>query len=196
MKKILLLLIAVIIVFIIYIFNIDKKVYYVNIADSNTKYNMHVKNNLNKKNQLEKYINVVDKDYRITDLINDIEDNKMINKKQTIQNVLIKADILTIKLGSNELKYKEKTKDIQELYDYIDEMIIDFDKLFKLIRQYDKEKVYYISYFDNKNEYYSEIYRYLDLKTKDLCDNYNIVYIKGYKLKNNEIVNNILQLKK
>ena len=40
LKRIVIFLIIILLIFIIYILNIDKKVYYVNITDSNNKYNL------------------------------------------------------------------------------------------------------------------------------------------------------------
>ena len=196
-KKFLGLSIIILLIFIIYIFNIDKKVYYVNISDDKTIYNVYVKKELEKNSKLEKYVNIKDQDYRVTDLINDIDNNKVINNNdQTIQNVLIKADILTLKIGNNELDYKANTKDINELFEYSDDLLNDIEKLFKIIRLYDKEEIYFLSFHNDKNEYYNEIYSYLNLKIKDLCDEYDINLIDISDLKNEEIANNILQLKK
>ena len=195
-KTLLGLVIIVSIVFIIYILNIDKKVYYVNISDDNTTYNLYIKKELNDNSKLEKYINIKDKDYRVTDLINNINNNKVINNKdQTIQNALIKADILTLKIGNNELEYKSNSKDINELFEYSDGLLKDIENLFKIIRLYDKEKIYFMSFHNTKNEYYNEIYNYLNLKIKDLCDEYDIQLIDTNILKNEEIANKILQFK-
>ena len=170
-------MIIIITIFIIYIFNIDNKIYYINISDNNTNYNLQIKRKLEKIEKLEKYVNINNKDYRVTDLINIINNNENISDKQTIQNALIKADILTIQIGNNELEYKTDIKDTNELFEYSDELLNDLDKLFKLIRIYDKEKIYFFGYKNAKNEYFNEIYDYLNLKLKDLCDQYNIIFL-------------------
>ena len=173
--------------FFIYFFNQDKKIYYVDIKDSVPKkldYNNYIYNNLKKENKLEKYIsNFSNKDYRITDLIKDIEQNKMIDN-QTIQNALIKADIITLKIGSNELNYKINNDEINELFEYCDTLTIDLENLFKLVRKYSKEQIYFIGLYNNHSEFYNEIYDYLNLKIEDLCNEYDIVYIKASNLDN------------
>ena len=78
LKGLLILLLISFIIFIIYRFNIDNKIYYINITDSDITYNKEIKNYLNKNKKLEKYINYKDLNYRITDLINEINDNKEI----------------------------------------------------------------------------------------------------------------------
>lgn len=173
--------------FLIYFFNQDKKIYYVDIKDSAPKkldYNNYIYSNLKQENKLEKYISKFsNKDYRITDLIKDIEQNKMIDN-QTIQNALIKADIITLKIGSNELNYKINNDEINELFEYCDTLTIDLENLFKLVRKYSKEQIYFIGLYNNHSEFYNEIYDYLNLKIEDLCNEYDIVYIKASNLDN------------
>ena len=191
------LIIIALIVFIIYILNVDKDIYYVNISDSNRKYNSYIKKELKTKSKLEKYVNYVDEDYRITDLINDINTNKNINDNQTIQNALIKADILTIKIGSNELEYKANNRNINKLFDYSDEMIKDLEELFKLLKIYDKEKIYFIGFYNKKSPYYDEIYNYLNLKIQDMCNDYDIDFINigdlDKKLENIKVKSSVLK---
>ncbi|MBD9085708.1 hypothetical protein EGP64_03460, partial [bacterium] len=141
LKTIITLIIIIFLVFIIYCFNLDKKIYYVNISDLEfkkvTSYNELLSQRLEKDNRLEKYINnFTDKDYRVTDLIRDIETNKTIKikeKEQTIQNALIKSDILTIKMGDNELNYKIDNSEINELFEYSDTLLSDLQQLFELL---------------------------------------------------------------
>lgn len=164
-------------IFIIYLFNKDDKIYYFNVSDNNYEFKTYNTLLMNNIKDLEKYVNYAPgNDYRITDLLRDIEDNKKIEDK-TIQNILIKADITTIKFGENELKYKISSSNMNDLFDYVDELIIDIDRLLSIVRKYSKEKIYFIGFY-NQNEFYSELYRYLNIKVKDLCDNYNIFYIE------------------
>ena len=158
LKRIVIFLIIILLIFIIYILNIDKKVYYVNITDSNNKYNLAIKNNLKKINKLEMYIDYVDLDYRITDLVNDINN-----------------------------------KDIEGLYNYMDEYLNDLEKLFKLIRKYDKEKIVYINSVDYNSSYISEVIKYLNLKIKDLCSDYDIKYIEINNKNNINIKEKVLK---
>ena len=143
----------------------DKKYYY------NT-YNVLLNDNLN---NVQKYISYEQDDYRVTDLIRDINDNIIVNNRK-IQNILIKADIITLMVGNNELNYKIKNIDMMELFEYSNSLFDDLDDLFKLIRKYSKEKIFFIGFY-NSDEYYEELYRYLNLRIKDMCSNYNIVYI-------------------
>ena len=176
MKKIILVLtIICLITIFIYKKNIDNKIYYFNIMDN--KYNFKTYNNLLKKDikKIEKYVNYINYDYRVTDLIKDIEDNIYI-KNKTIQNILIKADIITLSIGNNELNYKIKTNNIINFYDYIDDLVNDIEKLFKLIRIYSKEKIFLLGFYDEL-EIYQEQIDYLNIKLEDLCNRYGINFI-------------------
>lgn len=184
-KTIVFLFIVIATIFMIYMLNIDSKTYYVDISDrvDETKtYSDYINEYLINTKKLEKFINQFsNKDYRITDLIRDIEDNKVIKingKEQTLQNALIKADILTIRMGDNELNYKIDTTEINELFDYCDTLIEDIEKLFELLKKYCKEDIYFLGLYNNHSDYYDEIYNYLNLKIADLCDDYDIHFIK------------------
>lgn len=178
-KPIIILFVIFIVVFLIYKINKDEMVYYVNISDNKEEsYSDNIENYLSSIKKLEKYINdFSNDDYRVTDLIRDINDNKVISNNQTIQNALIKADVLTLQMGNNELNYKASTQDISELFDYCDTLINDIDKLFALIRKYCKEDIYFLGFYNNNSDYYDEIYNYLNLKIADLSSNYDIKFI-------------------
>ncbi len=175
------------IVFLIYLGTIDKKIYYLSL-DSTDGYNNLIANKLQKNNILESYINeYVDNSYRITDLIKDIEDNKKITingKTKTLKNALVKADIITISIGStdlfNQINY---TDDYDEIYDYIDEMLSDLEKMIKLVKQYCKEDIFLIGYYNpyevNKID---ELFNYLNKKIIDLCKENKINYIDISKI--------------
>lgn len=162
-------------IFIIYKLNIDNKIYYFNIIDKKYNYktyNILLKDNIN---NIEKYVNYEQVDYRVTDLIRDIKDNNNVNNKK-IQNILIKADVITLMIGNNELEYKINNIDMTELFEYSNSLLDDIDELFKLIRKYSKERIYFIGFYNN-NEYYTELYTFINLRIKDMCDIYNIKYI-------------------
>lgn len=174
-KVVFALFLIVVLIFLIYTFNIKNDIFYFNIMDKKYYYNTYnvlLNDNLN---NVQKYISYEQDDYRVTDLIRDINDNIIVNNRK-IQNILIKADIITLMVGNNELNYKIKNIDMMELFEYSNSLFDDLDDLFKLIRKYSKEKIFFIGFY-NSDEYYEELYRYLNLRIKDMCSNYNIVYI-------------------
>lgn len=192
--------------FLIYLTTLDKLVYFVALGDSLAKgttpyggndysYNDYLRNYIANKNILEKYIDdFIEEDYRTTDLIRDIEDNRQIiinDKKQTIKNALIKADLVTLSIGMNDLYYKINTTNLEteDIYNHIDEMMEDIDKLFKLLRKYCKEDIIILNYFrqssllenDNITEFFNYANNKLQLKSKE----FNIHYLEINKILEN-----------
>lgn len=191
-KKIFIIVVILLSVFLIYLTTMDKKVYYLALGDSialgdgKNNYSRFVVEFLNEKNLLEEYQpGFMKDDLRITDLIQNIENNQKVimdQKEKTIKNALIKADLVTISIGNEELFYKMKTEKPNILYDYIDEMMKDMEKLLKLIREYCKEDILisgYISLTDEMNKYIE----YANQKLQDLSKKYEIVYVGLDQLK-------------
>lgn len=189
-KTILFLIIVSLLIFLIYLTNKDQEIYYVNIdATNGNKYNEIIKKHYLEKKKLEQYVNEFSKkDYRTTDLIRDIKDNKKINEK-TIQNVLIKSDILVLNIGINDINYKIGNTNKEELYNYTDQVLLDIEELLKLVRTYSKEKIYFIGFKNNKGLSYNEYFSYTNKRLKSICAEYNIYFIDIDKEEN--IDNNV-----
>lgn len=209
LKTILIGSIIILTVFLIYLTTLDKLVYFLALGDSlaggktpyglsDSSYNDYLKIYLEEKELLEKYIDgfIVD-DYRTTDLIRDIEDNKKImigDKQQSIKNALIKADLVTLSIGMNDLYYKLNTENLEngELYDHIDEIINDIEKLFELLRKYCKEDIIVTNFYRStillENEKMAEYFNYANEKLKNISQKYKIHYIEINKiLENNSL---------
>jgi len=172
-KLVLVFIIICILVFYIYVSFKDSSVYYLSINDyDNSIYDKNISNKLNKK---EMFINEFSSDtLRITDVINSINDNNEIiknNKKISIQHALIKADLLTLMLGNNELKYIMDKEDINK-YDYVNNVINDYDTLIGIIKKYCKEDIFIIGHLGSDN-----ISKYYNKKLKDLSKKYDIKYV-------------------
>ena len=195
MKKILLILIVFVAVFLIYLFNIDNKVYYLSLesynefSDENGDYNESVINYLSLNNKLERaVVEFSKKNYLINDLVNDIKENKKItfnNKNLTLKNALIKADLVTMFIGMNEINNKllsPKTNNLNQ-YNYIDNLLIDLDKLFSLTREYCKEDIFIVGVYYPYQDYQSglvDLFSYYNERYKDLANKYNMKYIDIY----------------
>lgn len=187
MKKIIFSIIIFVIVFLIYYFNINKKTYYVSLGD----FLSYGVNNLSKvensysdnikehyKKNLSNYVNYsLYDDYRVMDLINDINYNREItynNKQYTVQKLLIKANLMTISIGMNDLIYK-KQLDNDSIYDYSDNLLKDIEKLLILIRKYNKDKIYFLSFYniiDNE-----DLIEYCNKKIEKICIDNKISYV-------------------
>ena len=186
MKKISFAGITILLVFIIYLFNIDKKTYYLVLGEKD-KNTLFIKNYLKEKEVLEKYnTNYANSKDRITDIYNKIINNSK-SKQNTIKNSLIKADLLTLKINIDDIyeKINDSSVTKEEIYNYIDELTKDFEQLLKIIRNYCKENIFFIGFnIDNK-----QINNYLNKKFKEKCKNYDIIYLKN----NQQIKNTILK---
>lgn len=175
----------IIFVFLIYLSTIDTKVYYLNLSDSYSSEKPNYSNYFNEylmdNKKLEKYINEFNiDDYRITDLTRMIEDNKKIkigDSEQTIKNALIKADLLTLSIGMNDINYKIGNATINELYDYSDEILEDIEILFIILREYCKEDIIIFNYYNIFDKKYDEIFNYINDKLDEIASEYNIKII-------------------
>lgn len=209
MKKIFIIGIITLSIFIIYLTTIDKKIYYLILGDEislgltktgyyEKNYAEYIKEYLETKNKLEIYTNeYVAQGYRITDIINDINENKEKEySKKTIKNALIKADLLTISIGTNDIISKiqdinriDKT-DYNKLIKNIETITTDLEKLLKLVREYCKEDIILIGiYINTPNEKINEISKMANEQFKKISEKYNVEYINLYEiLSSNEYI--------
>lgn len=189
-KGLLCMSIIFIVVFIIYLTTIDRDVYYLNISiDKNEyTYDIHIKKYLESKEKLEKFINEFgSSNDRVTDIIDMIEENETItinSKKQTIKNALIKADLVTLFVGLNDINYKVGYSSINELYEYADSFLEDMDELLELVREYCKEDIVFIGYYNSYGSYYDEYFDYINREVELLTKEYNIEFISTENIYN------------
>ena len=169
MKKILTILIIILSVFLIYLGFKDKKVYYLSIGDylangineygiKGYSYSNYISDYLNENNLLEVFVSHTNNNMRVIDVMNDINNNSIItvnDKSKTFQNALIKADLITISLGMNDLFSNVSFNNdftLNNLYEKLDKMLLDYDNLFSLLRQYCKENIVFIGIYNPVNE--------------------------------------------
>lgn len=173
MKKVFICLLVVLTVFLIYLANMDRKVYYLALGNClDGSYSNDIVSYLNDKEVLEKYND--DFGYvnaRIPDIIDDINDN--LKKDVTIKNALIKADLVTLSINNDDV-YKRISDD--NVYDYIDDLALDLDGLFKLMRQYCKEDIVFINLINDDND----VITYFNDKFNKICLKYDVIYVDGY----------------
>jgi len=205
MKKILTIIIVALAVFLIYLGFKDEDIYYLSIGDylSNginpygTKdygYSDYVKDYLEENDKLEIYVNNSNNNKRTIDIIKDIEDNVKLDvngKKKTFQNALIKADLVTISIGMNDLiNNVEFNNDfgVNDLYNKLEQVAYDYEALFKLLRDYCKEEIILIGLYNTTgNNDLDEFFGYANKKISKLANSYGINYVNLYEdFKNNE----------
>ena len=196
---------AVLSLIILFIYSItkDKKIYYLSLGDSlayglnakgvsNGGYSKLLKNYLLDRGKLELFVgNYENKNYRSIDVLNDIKENKKVKvgkKKITIKNALVKADVITLSIGMNDLFYKLKLSNdiynIDELYKYVDDVFVDIEKLFLIIRKITKEDIYIIGFYnpfmsfsDSLSDNINPVIEYANSKLDILGSKYNISII-------------------
>ena len=192
MKKIIFTILVFFVIFLIYYFNINKNIYYVSIGDflsyGNNSYSDSINNHY--KNKIDKYINISTlDDYRVTNLINDINNNKEIiikKEKKNLQNILIKANYITLSIGMNDILNKNNIS-----YDYMDQLLNDIEILFILIRKYNKDRIDYLSFYNLINN--KKLIEYTNKRLEKLCKKNNINYIDISNLYNYIVDTNITE---
>lgn len=197
MKKILIIGLVLLVIFLIYLANMDKKVYYVALGDSLEKvyledsevygYSYYIKEYLNSQDLLERYSDDFAKvDTRISEIVNDIEENKKVTTAKgrfSMKNALIKADLVTLNISNQDIYDKLNNPNVifSEVYDYIDDYLFNLDNLFSLMREYCKEDIVFIGpynpFCESDNENILDILNYLNEQYKKLCEEYDIIYI-------------------
>ena len=189
MKKIFVFSLISILVFVIYLSFKDDELYFVELSDqltfSQNSYSFKIEKYLKDINKLQQHISFNEKNLRTTDLIQKIENNDFIikkNQKQTIKNALIKADLVIISVGSNDLfdhlLVEENRKDN---YEYIKEYLEDTQKLLEIVRSYCKENIFFLEIYNPQNKIKKEYIDYVNEQLKLLCKNENISFITYQK---------------
>ena len=150
-KTILALLTILLITFIIYIINIDRKIYILSLGNSNIyeipSYIDKLSSRLEEKNLLEENINVTS---NLNQIVENIKTNKK-NQGKNMKNHLIKADIIIVTVTSNK-------ENLNELID--------------IIKKYSKEKIVIIGQLTQDNIKISKKYE-IELISIDLKQNQN-----------------------
>ena len=183
MKKILFTFTIFLMIFLIYYFNINNNIQYLSMGDylsyginNNNIVDNNYSNNIKKqyKNKIDKYVNYSTiEDYRVMDLLNDINDNKIIKyngKEYTLQNLLIKANYITLSIGMNDLLNKKNIT-----YEYMDQLINDIEKLFILIRKYNKDRIDYLGFYNIINN--ETLIEYANTRLRLISNKNKINYI-------------------
>ena len=189
MKKIIFILILFLSCYFIYNLTIDSKINYLTIGDSLSSginiygikqygYSDYVKDYLKEKDKLKNYNDYfTNYDYRITDLLRMIEYNetKVVNGEEYSINQLIKkADIITLSVGMNELYYKLNVNN-ENIYNYINDLLEDMKKLLKHIDRFNHKKVFVLGYYNvNSNQ---EYINYINSKLKYIVESIGFEYV-------------------
>ena len=176
MKKLIIIFLIFFSIFYIYLLTCDEKIYYLSISNNynSNDFSNIIAKKLKRNNLLEIHVNEFsNNNNRITDYIDMIDDNKYIiknNKKIHFKNALIKADIITLSLGTIDFitNYGDSTEKVLTIRNNIETLI-------KKIREYSKEDIYFISIY---SEYVDS--KYIDKLNNDIksiCSDNKIKFI-------------------
>lgn len=189
MKKIIFILILFLSCYIIYNLTYEEKFNYLTIGDSLSKgvniynvrqygYSDYVKDYLESEDKLKSFNDTfTDSDYRITDLLRIIEYNEVKNvngSDVSINQLLKKADIITLSIGMNELYYKLRMND-NNVYNYMNELLKDMEELLEHINRFNHKKVFVLGYY-NVGASQEEV-NYINTKLKYLVNNEGFEYV-------------------
>ena len=183
----------------------DKKIYYLSLGDSlaagqtpnNTigkSYGDYIAEYFRDKEVLEFYTKDFSKSgYRSIDLLNDLKSNKEIKvdgKKVSIKNALIKADLVTVSIGANDLFYKLNIgtefdlNEFDDIYTYVDETIHDVDKLLYELRKSCKEQIMVFGFYNPFTNFSSSlanvvepVITYANAKIENIVRKYDMTYV-------------------
>ena len=212
LKKIIVLVLILILVFIIYILNIDKKIYYIALGDSlaagQNPYNQigygysdYVSNYLSENKLLQYYTKDYAKSgYRISDIENDIQENKKIiinGKEEGLKEILRKSELLTLSIGANDIFSKLgitnmrnlELNEIPNISTYINETLKDLDLLIEEIQKYFKKDMILVGYYNPlasiSSEYCRELeplFNQINGGMKKIAQKHNIYYVEMYEI--------------
>lgn len=184
MLKAILVLFVCLSCYFIYNFTQDDSLFYLNIGDGLAEdvtngYGFKVKNYLINKDKLEGYNDsFTNADYRITDVLRLIKYHEkiVINKDEiTINELMKKADIITLSVGMNEIYYKIMLNN-NNIYTYMDAMINDMNELLKEIDRYSHKKVIVLGLYSIDNEF-NDIFTYVNYGFEKVCTRHGFDFI-------------------
>jgi len=203
-KKLVVMILVVAFVFFIYFFLKDNKLNYVALGDSiacgitpygedGYSYTDYIKEYLESNEKLNSYVNYAVSGYKTDNIIDDISKNKEIDNSN-IRESLRESDLVTISIGANNLisKIDYRNLDLSNIDSYlktIDGVMVDIDNTLKEVRNYAKNDIIVIGYYNpfpmlyNTNkEQVDMVFNYLDKRYKDVCENQDIKYLSVYSL--------------
>ena len=160
-KIIIIILISIILTYFIYFFNFEHKINLVVIGDGiasgetpfnidGISYNDYLKDYLESNHLLKNYNDsYAKKNYKLKELVEDIEENKLNRKnKLFVQQILHKANLITINIGEEELVKLAMTKDLntETIKDFID----NYERLIYLLKDVSEARIVLISLYENR----------------------------------------------
>lgn len=198
-----------IILIIIFLITRDKKIYYlslgdglsvgINLDENSKSYGDYLSEYLKDKNIYQFYTNSFShQNYRSIDLLNDLKNNKIIKingKEISIKHALIKADIVTLSIGMNDIYYKlnianlYNLEDNEDLYKYIDDVIKDINILLYELKKSCKEQIIVLGFYNpfiNSNLMFSNMIEkvivYANNRLEQIVNKYDMTFLDTHDM--------------
>ena len=157
-------------------------------------YTDYIKDYLKKLEKLESYTNgFAEKNQTIEDLYEDITNNKTIVKngnRYNIKSSLRESDLVTISIGLTDFKqdftldsFIDKLNDKESIKKRIDDIMIEFDDLLKLVKKYAKKDIIVVGYYnlfpylDSYKKEINEFVEYSNKKYQQICGKNNAYFV-------------------
>ena len=188
MKKITILLITILGIYLIYIFFSNNKINYVSITDNIiNNYNYIIEDYLTNKDKLDNFNNYFNSS-TIKKTYQDIKNNRTIQVDKNyyyLKKILRESDVLVISVGMEEVVNYFNKYDMKNNYDCFDTMYFDIERLIKEIKKYAYGKIIFIGYYNPTNYYDANIDRFfydIDIRLNKLMMDNDIIYINLYEM--------------
>ena len=159
-KLIIIILVSTLLTYFIYFFNREEKINIVALGDAissgetsynidGISYNDYLKEYFENKRLLKSYdASFSYKNYKIDDLITDLKSNiTKDNAKLSMQQLIHKADIVTINIGEEELVKMAMTDDLTK--EYLDKFIKEYDDLLYMLRDITEGTIIIVGFYEN-----------------------------------------------
>lgn len=186
MKKIFFILVCILTIILVYFFKNDNQMFFFEISDINIS-RTKVINYLDSKHRLDEYVNYNNTDnYRLINLINDINSNNKIkhgNNEYSINNLFIKSDYIVLNIGHQDIDYYLQTTD--DLFIHLDNLLNEYEEVLKYIRDISKENIIIIFNYELSEKYNDYLFNKLSI----MATKYDALL-----LKENELFNYIKKL--
>lgn len=208
LKKLIVFILIIAFIFFTYFFFKDEKLNYVSLGDSvaagqnpygeiSYGYTDYVKDYLESNNKLKDYVTFSVSGYKTTDIIDDINNNREVtinNRTRNIRETLRESNIVTISIGANDFMsgITLNNLDLNNVDTYlkkIDNVSLNIDKTLKTVREYAKQDIIVVGYYNpfpilyNRNStQIDSLFNYADRKYIEICDKYDIKYLSVYDL--------------
>lgn len=186
-KILIIVLLSIILAYLIFILNKSEKINIVAIGDGvssgetsfnidGISYNDYIKDYFDNKKLLKNYnSDYSNENYKIKDLINDLDNNELDKSaKKYIKQIFHKANLITLSIGEEELVKLSITKDLD--IKYINEFINNYDKLISIIKNISDAKIVVIGFYENKYLDKSNVI-ILNSELSNLVKKYDLVFI-------------------